>query len=312
MTHLVVITPVDRYLGFSAPLSPVDQFKEVGEQYGGRLKLSFLDPQRAQVTIDGARLALLDGDGQVVDGDVFFAFGHEQLDRTMTKYIVRMLELAGKTVINGYNALTLLDDKALMALEFSKASIPLARSAIVSARSSADSAIGFLDTKQIISKMSGFSAGGVGIVPAPPDVNHVAPLQWAARMDNKPRVLQNDLYETTDAVDPRSVVRAYVVGGKIVGCYTTNGYGIVNSAGLARESQAERYHPSPSQSKILIQATKVVEGTGFCRIDAVGDEDKFAIIEVNPLARIDADHFGFSVTRALIEYAIELDTGVPV
>lgn len=304
MTKVVVITPVNRYLGFSAPISPIDQFTKAGQMLGRGVQVTFVDPQKSYVTINRNEIRLMDESGEPVEGDVYFAFGHDLLDRNMTKYIIRALEVSGKKVINSYHSLTILDDKALLAIELSKSNLPVAQSAIASARSNSQAILGFLGGSKVIAKTSGFSAGGVGVAPIPPSIDYLAPALWAARMDSKPKVLQNDLYQGTTG--PRTVIRAYVVGGELVGCYTTKGYGIVNCAGLARESKAQAYNPTEDQAQILIDAAKLVRATGYCRIDAVGGDERFSIIEINPLARIDADHYGLNIPKAVLEHAIRL------
>ena len=157
----------------------------------------------------------------------------------------------------------------------------------------------------MIAKTSGFSAGGVGVEPLIPSIDYLAPVIWSTRMDSKPKILQSDLY--TSDKESRSVIRAYIVGGKIVGCYTTDGFGIVNCAGLTRESKAKTYNPTKEQARILLAAAKTVKTMGYCRIDAVGGCESFAIIEINPLARIDAEHYGLDVPKAILEYALELN-----
>lgn len=305
MTKVVIITPVNRYLGFSAPVSPLDQFTKAAKKLSKDVEVIFVDPQKSHVAIDKSEVSLIDSDGEIVVGDVYFAFGHDALDRNMTKYIIRALEVAGKKVINGYDALTILDDKALLAIELSKYDLPVAKSAIASARSNSDSIIKFIGGDKIFSKTSGFSAGGVGVAPVNPNIDYLAPAIWATRMDCRPKILQSDLYKNNDG--PRAVIRAYVVGDKVVGCYTTDGYGLVNCAGLSRESKAERYFPTKKQSKILLSAANTVKSLGFCRIDAVGGNEKFAIIEINPLARIDTESYGFDVPSAVLEYAVDLN-----
>lgn len=305
MTKIVILTPVDRYLGFSASVSPVDQFSSAAQKISKNLEIVFVDPQKSHVVIDAKNVHLMDSDGKIVNGDVYFAFGHDLLDRNMTKYIIRALEVSGKKVINGYEALTILDDKALMAIELSQSNLPVAKSVIASARPNSNAIIKFIGGDKIIAKTSGFSAGGVGVYPVIPNIDYLAPILWSTRMDCRPKILQNDLYQTKNS--SRSVIRAYIVGGKIVGCYTTDGYEIVNCAGLARESKAKIYTPTKKQAQILMDSAKLVKSTGYCRIDAVGEKEHFSIIEINPLARIDAESHGLDIPRAVLEYAIELN-----
>jgi glutathione synthase/RimK-type ligase-like ATP-grasp enzyme len=303
MTKVVVITPINRYLGFSAPISPVEQFKKAAKEIPG-VDVVFLDPQRSHIETIGKSISLINSDGEQVLGDVYFAFGHDLLDRNMTRYIIRALEQNGELVINGYDALTILDDKALMAIEFAKSDIPVARSTIVSARSNSTKVIEFIGGNKIIAKTSGFSAGGVGVEPLPSDINYVAPSLWSSRMDNKPKILQNDLYKNDN--DARSVIRTYIVGNKIIGSYSTKGYGIVNCAGLARESHAESIKLANDQAEILLSAAKLVKSTGYCRIDSVGEKENFAIIEINPLARIDAEDYDLDIPSAILKFAKKL------
>ena len=302
---LGIITPVGRYLGFSAPISPVDQFnKAVGKYHN--IELRFIDPQRAFVaTIGGGSPVLFDENGDKVKCDIYFPFGHTLLDRNMTKYIILALETSGAKVINGYKALTMSDDKALLALSLAKTGIPVADSVIASARPNAQAIIGMLHRETIISKMSGFSAGGVGVKPLSRDIDFLAPELWMSRMDERPRIIQNDLEHGKRGA--RKVVRAYVVDGRLVGCYATEGYGVVNCAGLARESVASVYNPTEKEEKIFIKAAKVVGAEGYCRIDAVGG-DNFAIIEINPLARMDADAYGIDIASEILD-AVNRMTG---
>lgn len=48
-----------------------------------------------------------------------------------------------------------------------------------------------------------------------------------------------------------------------------------------------------------------VYSSGFCRVDCVGGKN-FSILEVNPVARIDASDYGVDVPCAIIKYAKEL------
>lgn len=302
---LTVITPVGRYLGFSAPVAPVDQFSAaVAKVNIPGLNIRFVDPQRAQIRMSkDMRPVVYDQDDNPLTGGVYFAFGHDLLDRRMASYMIRALEIAGEKVINGYEALTFGDDKAHLALQLANKGIPVAKSVITSARSNSEHVIGYLDSPVILSKTSGFSAGGVGVKPIVSEINFLAPDLWSSRMDSKPKIIQNDL-------DPdkslRQVVRTYIVGGKVIGSYTTTGYGIVNCAGLARESVAERYDLKPEQERALLSAASLVGASGYCRVDSVGGEN-FSIIEINPLARMDADSYGIDVAEALIRYAIKMD-----
>jgi len=301
-TTLTVITPVNRYLGFSAPISPVEQFtlalKKIRDS---DLDVRFLDPQRLHIKSSAdSPPTVCDEQGNILTGGVYFAFGHDLLDRRMTAYVIKALELSGEKVINGYDALTIADDKALLALHLANQNIPIARSVIASARSNSKEIISYLDSDVIISKTTGFSAGGVGVKPIPSDINFLAPDIWSVRMDSKPKVIQNDLDRTKTQ---RQVIRSYIVDGRLIGSYTTTGYGIVNCAGLARESVAEPYVITEEQEKVLINAATSVKSDGYCRIDSVGGEN-FAIIEVNPLARIDADAYNIDVATAILQSAL--------
>lgn len=86
-----------------------------------------------------------------------------------------------------------------------------------------------LEDKHVIQKVSGFSAGGVGTMPISASVDYIAPAIWASRSDAKPRIIQNDV-DGTSPDKGRKVIRAYVVGDQVSGCYITEGYGIVNCA----------------------------------------------------------------------------------
>lgn len=306
MTKVVIITPINRYIGFSARISPVEQFTQAAQKLSNDIEVIFVDPQKSHIAINNNDVYLFDSNGQLVNGDVYFPFGHDLLDRNMTKYIIRALELSGKKVINGYDALTLLDDKALLAIELSKFNLPAAKTIIASARSNSNAIIEFIDGGKIISKASGFSAGGVGVAPIPSNIDYLAPILWGIRMDSRPKVLQSDLYKSNQAA--RTVIRAFVVGNEIVGCYTVEALGVVNCAGLAREPKVKTYNPTKEESKILINATLIVKSIGYCRIDAVGGNDKFAIIEINPLARIDVEKYGFDIPLAVLKYADKLNS----
>lgn len=302
--RVVILTPVNRYLGFSAPVSPVQQFTDAATKVD--VSVTFKDPQRIYIATNNESVPMLRDEDGDIDGDVYFAFGHTLLDRSMVKYAIIALEKAGKTVINGSRALTVSDDKGLMALEFAgKSNITTPISVIGSARSASQRLINEIDGGTILSKMTGYTAGGVGIQPLNPDINQVAPALWASRMDEKPRVLQNDI-DGSAADVPRTVIRAYIVGGTVIGCYTTNGYGIVNCAGLARESKAERFHPNKDEIVMLLEAADTVGASGFCRIDAVRRAQGLAIFEVNPLARIDTGSLGIDVAGEILRYAKEI------
>ena len=298
---LVVLTPVGRYLGFSAPISPVQQFTEAANKAG--VDVIFKDPQRIYIATNKDSVPVLRDEHGDIDGDVYFPFGHTLLDRNMVKYAIVALEKSGKIVINGYKSLTVADDKGLMALEFANhAKITTPTSIIASASSASERLLGEIKGDIVISKMTGFTAGGVGTQPLNPDINQVAPVLWASRMDERPRVLQNDIDGSAPA-EPRIVIRAYIVGGQVIGCYTTKGYGIVNCAGLARESKAEKFNPSKKEVTTLLNAASIVGATGFCRIDAVRKKEGLSIFEVNPLARIDAEYYDIDVAGAIVHYA---------
>lgn len=299
-----IITPVDRYLGFSAPISPTTQFDQAVAKFTD-VKVVYIDPQRASVFSDAnSNPVLIDGNGNEIKADVYFAFSHTALDRQMTRYIIKALEKAETIVINGYKALTVADDKALLAIELSKSGLPIAKSFITSARSNSRKILRTLnnDSQYVIAKTSGLTAGGVGVKPVPKNVDCLAPELWASRLENRPKIIQNDLDYGSNR---RTVIRSYIVGGKILGSYTTTGFGIVNCAGLTRESKAIRYEPTEMETEIIEKAAATVYSSGYCRVDSVGGKN-FAIIEINPVARIDADTFGIDVPSALIKYAKEL------
>lgn len=229
-------------------------------------------------------------------------FVHDHTDRNMIKYITRSLEITGQKVINGHKALTVADDKGLLALELANSNIPCAKSIIASVKGDSVGIIRKLGGDTLIGKTTGFTAGGVGIQPVPADIDYLAPLLWSIRANNMPKVIQNDL---DSGKTERSVIRAYVVGGRLVGCYTTTGYSFVNCAGLTRESVAENYTPTDQQSEILLKAASIASASGYCRIDAVGGEN-FAIIEINPIARIDANSYGIDIPYEILKYAKRL------
>ena len=303
---IVVITPINRYLGFSAPILPTDQFDAIAKEWG--FHIIFKDPQRLHIELDPHNLPKVCDENGEVNGSVYFPFGHSLLDRTMVMMIVTALEKSGAAVINGSRALTIADDKALMAIALSNIKdIPTAKSVVTSARSNSARIINFLtESKEeiLIAKMSGFTAGGVGIQPIPADINYLAPAMWLSRMNERPRVIQNDVDKSSDN-EPRTVIRAYVVGGEVVGCYTTKGYGIVNCAGLARESEGVIYEASNEEKVVFIKAAATVQCSGFCRIDAVGNK-KLSILEINPLARIDAEKYGLHIAEEILWYAAKL------
>lgn len=303
---IVILTPVNRYLGFSAPISPVDQFGEIASDWG--VPISFKDPQRLSIKMgSNNHPTICDKDGEI-NGSVFFPFGHELLDRKMTLMIISALEKTGKKVVNGSKALTVADDKALTAIALAgEPEIPTPKSVITSARSDSKGVIDFLTDsrdEKILAKMSGYSAGGVGIQPLPADIDYLAPALWLSRMNNRPRVIQNDA-DQKEKGSPRGVIRSYIVGGKVVGSYTTNGYGIVNCAGLTRESKAKTYHTSKAEEKIFLKAAEKVGCSGFCRIDAAKGEN-LSIFEINPLARIDAEKYGLHIAEEILLYCIKL------
>lgn len=301
---LAIITPVDRYLGFSAPVSPVEQFNNAVKNFTG-VEIVYVDPQRTLIYGDyHSKPILYDNFGKVLDADVYFAFSHTPLDRQMTRYIIKSLESAGAKVINGYQALTVADDKALMAIELAGSGLPIAQSFIASARSNSRKIIDILKDGSdfIISKTSGLTAGGVGVRPIAKDINYLAPELWSCRLSERPKVIQNDLDAGNDK---RMVIRTYVIGGQIAGSYTTTGYGVVNCAGLTRESKVERYNLLADEASIVLDAASAVYSSGFCRVDCVGGKN-FSILEVNPVARIDALDYGIDVPSSLIKYARNL------
>ncbi len=304
---IVIITPVNRYLGFSAPISPVDQFTPIAEKWG--VPILFKDPQRILISLNKDSLPELYDEDGLIEGSAFFPFGHDLLDRNMVKLIICALEKKNAKLVNGSKALTISDDKALIAIELANSGIPSAKSVIASARGNVPTVLQIINTKSlpsdhVIIKTSGFSAGGVGTQPIGANIDYMAPLLWGARMDYKPRIIQNDI-DGTPPSEGRSVVRAYIVGGDVVGCYTTNGFGLVNCAGLTRESIGERYVPSLQEKEMYLKAANVVGAQGFCRVDASGGKNK-AIFEINPLARIDAEKYGLNIPEEILWYCIKL------
>lgn len=303
---IVILAPVNRYLGFSAPVSPVEQFSEVAAKWN--IPVIFKDPQRLIIKADmHTKPTLYDEDG-VIHGSVYFPFGHEQLDRNMVRFIISSLESQGTPVINGEKALTVADDKGLMALAFGgRLDIPTAQSVIASARGPVPKILELLDGGEVVvTKMTGFTGGGVGTQPMEANIDYLAPSLWLSRMDSRPRVVQNDA-DKTSLEGARIVIRAYIVGGKLVGCYTTEGYGLVNCAGLTRESEGKPYIATESEEKTFIAAADAVGASGYCRIDAAGGNN-FCIYEVNPLARIDAEKYGLNIPEAILLHAVELAT----
>lgn len=125
---------------------------------------------------------------------------------------------------------------------------------------------------------------------------------WLAWTKSR-EVLQNDLELNREGI--RSVIQAYVVGGKVIGCYTTRGLGIVNCAGLAREPVTKHYKPTSHERRIFIKAASTVGASGYCRIDAINGQS-FAIIGVNPLAQIDADSYVIDIATEILKFAVRL------
>lgn len=300
---LAIITPVNRYLGFSAPISPVTQFDNAVKAFTG-VEMVYIDPQHALVYNDRhTKPILYDDSGKALEADVYFAFSHSPLDRQMTRYIIKSLESTGAKVINGYQALTIADDKALMAIELAGSGLPIAQSFIASARSSSQKIIDALNGGDfVISKTSGLTAGGVGVKPVTKNIDYLAPELWSCRLSERPKIIQNDLDAGNNK---RTVIRTYVIGNRVVGSYTTTGYGVVNCAGLTRESRAVRYDLSTDELRTVLDAAAAVYSSGFCRVDCVGGKN-FSILEVNPVARIDASDYGIDVPSGIIRYAQEL------
>ena len=259
-----------------------------------------MDPQKTHIDLTGKKPKLYDHTGGEINISVLFPFGHTPLDRNMTKMIVLAAELMGIPVVNGYKALTLADDKGLMALTLSKSGLPIPSSVIASARGNAEVINKLLPDDKYIVKTTGFTAGGVGTQPIPSDVDYLAPLLWSSRKDDLPKVIQQDIDKTPKGT-PRTVVRAYIVGDSVIGAYTTKGFGIVNCAGLARESKAVRYEPSKEEARMYLKAAQELS-CGFCRVDATPN----GIFEVNPLARIDAEQFGINVAEYIANYCVKL------
>lgn len=306
---IVILTPVNRYLGFSAPISPVEQFKPIAEKW--HAPLVFKDPQRVLIHLNSNGLPELYDESGQIKGSVYFPFGHDLLDRNMVKMIILAVEKQGAKVVNGFRALTIGDDKGFIAIELANRGIPCADSIISSARGDVPTVLTLLkdvdsEVEHVVVKTTGFTAGGVGTQPMKADIDYLSPLLWASRKDSNPKVIQNDV-DGTPQSEGRIVIRAYIVGGEVVGCYTTKGYGIVNCAGLTRESKSERYIPTQSEIEMYINAAKAVGADGFCRVDASGGKSR-AIFEVNPLARIDAEKYGLNIPEEILWYCIKLAT----
>ncbi len=305
---IIIITPLNRYLGFSAPVSPSEQFKELAVLWN--VPLEIYDPQKLFIKSHPKNKIEVYSDRGLLEGSVFFGFGHDPLDRQMVRYIITALEKAGEKVINGEKALTYSDDKALMAIALANSELPIPNSVICGARAATDQILNNLgiketDDKIIFEKPTGFSAGGIGVKPLPARSEYILPAIWSSRADNKPRVLQNDAYKTSIEI-PRKVIRAYIIGGKLIGAYITSAKGFVNCVGLSKELyEAYEYIPTIEQEKYFITAAKVVGALGYCRIDASGGEN-FEILEINPLARIDAEKYNIDVKAHLLKHAIDV------
>lgn len=310
---IVIITPVNRYLGFSAPISPFEQFAPIAKEWN--VPIVFKDPQRILVHLNSNEEPRLYDESGEINGSVFFPFGHDQLDRNMVRFIVYALEIKGAKVVNSSKALTLADDKGLIAISLAKTGIKCANSIISSARGDVNTALNLLkkispELEHVVVKSTGFTAGGVGTQPMNADIDYLAPLLWSSRKDNNPKVIQNDI-DGTPQSEGRTVIRAYIVGGEVVGCYTTKGFGIVNCAGLARESEGKRYIPSKRETEMYINAARAVHAEGFCRVDASSGRNS-AIFEINPLARIDAEKHGLNIPAEILWYCIRLATSSDV
>ena len=303
---LVVITPIDRYLGFSTTIQPTDQFKAAAKKLG--IDVVFKDPQKIIIEAGADKKPRLIDESGTIEGSVYFAFGHDLLDRNMTKLIIMAAELNKARVVNSSNCLTINDDKAMFAISLSNSGIKSASSWICSARAPfktiLDNNSSLNSSKYIIGKTSGFTAGGVGIQPLLPHIDFIAPFNWSSRSDSRPKIIQNNISTQKDN-DRNKVIRTYVVGGKIIGSYFTEGGGIVNCAGLAREPKSGLYRLTDLQRKKLLAAATAVDAAGFSRIDST-DEKNPSIFEINPLARIDADTHGFSVAKSILEYMLDL------
>ena len=306
---VVIITPVNRYLGFSAPISPIEQFSPIAKEWN--VPLVFKDPQRILVYLNSNGEPELYDESGIIRGSVFFPFGHDQLDRNMVRFIISAMEKKGAKVINSSKALTLADDKGSIAIALANTGIQCANSIISSARGDVNTALRLLknvdqELEHVVVKTTGFTAGGVGTQPMNADIDYLAPLLWSSRKDNNPKVIQNDI-DCTPQSEGRTVVRAYIVGGEVVGCYTTRGFGIVNCAGLARESEGKKYIPSEKETEMYIKAARAVNAEGFCRVDASSGKNS-AIFEINPLARIDAEKYGLNIPAEILWYCIRLAT----
>ena len=307
---ITILTPVKRYFGFSAPISPVDQLSKIAVEWGAPFAAK--DPQRLIIKLSNNQKPIIYDDKEPIEGSVFYGFGHETLDRLMVKFIIIALEKMGKKVINGEKALTVGDDKGLMALALANhPEIPTAFSIIGSARGNVKLILDLLNVKEsknnhVVQKLTGYTAGGVGTQPLQATTDYIAPALWASRMDARPRIIQNDA-DGSKSKDTRKVIRAYVIGGKLVGCYITEAHGIVNCEGLARKSRGYQYTPTSIQKKAILEAAKTVGASGFCRIDASGGKN-FVIYEINPLARIDAEKYGLRIQEELLWYAVQLAT----
>ena len=303
---LVVITLVHRYLGFSAPIPPTKQFGAAAESLG--VSVVFKDPQRVIIETKSNKIPQLLDEYGPINGSVYFAFGHELLDRNMTKLIIMAAESSAAKVVNGSDSLTINDDKAMLAITLSNCGIKSADSWICSARAPFQAILDdhpkLKEASNLIGKTSGFTAGGVGIQPLPANIDYIAPFTWSSRSDARPKIIQNNIAAEEDN-SRNKVIRTYVVGGKIVGSYFTEGAGIVNCAGLARDPKSGSFVTTSLQQKDILAATTAVGATGFCRIDSTA-EKKPAIFEVNPLARIDADTHGFNVAQSILEYMLIL------
>lgn len=303
---LVVLTPIDRYLGFSAPISPVIQFSKAADKLG--VPITFKDPQRIMIeTTSSSRPKILDIEGEI-HASVYFPFGHELLDRNMVRLVITAAESNGSLVVNDSNSLITNDDKALIAIKLANSGVKSANSWICSARSPfqyiIDSNPSLVKDNLIIGKTSGFTAGGVGVQPLFPSLDYVAPFIWSSRSDSRPKIIQNNISNAVNG-NPNKVIRTYIVGGEVVGSYYTKGLGIVNCAGLTRDSKSGSFKLSNMQKNKLIEAAKIVGAGGFCRLDST-DEDNPAIYEINPLARIDAESHGLDIAMKIVEYMLVL------
>lgn len=303
---IVIFIPVNRYLGFRSLHDPIGVFQKIARDWN--LNIRFVDPQKVTVKVfPGKRIALYEGEEEV-KGSVYFSYAHDSLDRITMRYVMFGLEKSGAKLITNGTSLTFADDKGFAAITLSQEGISIPDSYLATAKSSAERVLELVDGVRegvLFSKSTGHASGGVGVTPVMGTRFFLQPFLWNIRNDLKPKLMQKDAY-TCDIDTPRKVIRVYVVGGKVVGSYYTSALGYVNTIDLRKEKiELGQYAPTPEEEEMCIKAAKILSCDGYCRIDA-SKQELFTILEVNPVADIDAIKYGLNIHEHLLWYAMQL------